>query len=105
MCLLARDESAAVGVAGEIASAGGQASARSLNVTDQVAAREAVLSAWGRIDLLVNSAGSIEREVPLWEADVDQWWWVIRTNVRGPFAMTRAVVPHMIAAGADGLST
>jgi NADP-dependent 3-hydroxy acid dehydrogenase YdfG len=92
VCLLARDGSAAVGVAGEIASAGGQASARSLNVTDQVAAREAVLSAWGRID-------------SMWEADVDQWWWVIRTNVRGPFAMTRAVVPHMIAAGADGLST
>jgi NAD(P)-dependent dehydrogenase (short-subunit alcohol dehydrogenase family) len=99
VCLLARDESAAVGVAGEIASAGGQASARSLNVTDQVAAREAVLSAWGRIDLLVNSAGSIEREVPLWEADVDQWWSVITTNVHGPLLMTREVVPHMIAAG------
>ena len=37
--------------------------------------------------------------MPLWEADVDQWWSVITTNVRGPFLMTRAVVPHMIAAG------
>jgi 3-oxoacyl-[acyl-carrier protein] reductase len=76
VCLLARGGSAALGVAGEIASAGGQAMARSLDVTDPVAARDAVgvvLSAWGRIDLLVNSAGSIEREMPLWEADVDQW--------------------------------
>jgi NAD(P)-dependent dehydrogenase (short-subunit alcohol dehydrogenase family) len=37
--------------------------------------------------------------VPLWESDVDQWWSVITTNVRGPFLMTRAVVPQMIAAG------
>jgi 3-oxoacyl-[acyl-carrier protein] reductase len=34
---------------------------------------DAVVSSWGRIDLLVNSAGLIEREVPLWEAEVDQW--------------------------------
>ena len=31
--------------------------------------------------------------------NLDQWWSVITTNVRGPFLMTRAVVPHMIAAG------
>jgi NAD(P)-dependent dehydrogenase (short-subunit alcohol dehydrogenase family) len=73
-----------------------------VDVTDDVAVGEgveAVLSSWGRIDLLVNNAGAIESEVPLWEADVDQWWSVITTNVRGPFLMTRAVVPVMIAAG------
>jgi 3-oxoacyl-[acyl-carrier protein] reductase len=72
-------------VADEIGSFGGLAMARSLDVTDEVAVGAAVaevLSAWGRIDLLVNNAGSIEREVPLWEADVDQWWSVITTNVR-----------------------
>jgi NAD(P)-dependent dehydrogenase (short-subunit alcohol dehydrogenase family) len=103
VCLLARDGSAAAGVADEIGSAGeGPAMARSADVTDEAAvggAVEAVLSSWGRIDLLVNSAGLIEREVPLWEAEVDQWWSVITTNVRGPFLMTRAVVPRMIAAG------
>jgi NAD(P)-dependent dehydrogenase (short-subunit alcohol dehydrogenase family) len=102
VCLLARDGSAAVRVAGEIGSRGGLAMARSLDVTDELAvgdAVEAVLSAWGRIDVLVNNAGRIEREVPLWEADVDQWWSVLTTNVRGPFLMTRAVVPQMIATG------
>jgi NAD(P)-dependent dehydrogenase (short-subunit alcohol dehydrogenase family) len=103
VCLLARDGSAADRVAGEITSLGRSAAmARSVDVTDEVAvgeAVEAVLSVWGRIDVLVNSAGSIEKEVPLWEADADQWWSVISTNVRGPFLMTRAVVPAMIAAG------
>ena len=102
VCLLARGGSAAAAVASEIESRGGLAMARSVDVTDEVAVGEsveAVLSSWGRIDLLVNSAGSIEAEVPLWEADVDQWWSVITTNVRGPFLMTRAVVPQMIAAG------
>jgi len=102
VCLLARDGSAAAGVGEEIASGGGLAMASSVDVTDDVAVGDAVdhvLSSWGRIDLLVNSAGSIEREVPLWNADVDQWWSVITTNVRGPFLMTRAVVPPMIAAG------
>ena len=105
VCLLARDGSAAGVVAGEIGSVGrlGRlAMAMSVDVTDEVAVGEsidAVLSSWGRIDLLVNNAGSIEAELPLWEADVDQWWSVITTNVRGPFLMTRAIVPHMIAAG------
>ena len=102
VCLLARNGAAAARVAGEIRSRGGATMARSLDVTDEVAVSEAVdgvLSDWGRVDLLVNSAGSIEPEVPLWESDVDQWWSVITTNIRGPFLMTRAVVPPMIAAG------
>jgi NAD(P)-dependent dehydrogenase (short-subunit alcohol dehydrogenase family) len=102
VCLLARDGAAAAAVAGEIAAVGGLAMARSVDVTQEADvddAVNAVLSTWGWIDLLVNSAGAIEREVPVWEADVDQWWSVITTNVRGPFLMTRAVVPYMIAAG------
>lgn len=51
------------------------------------------------IDLVVNNAGSIEDEVPIWEADVDQWWQVMVTNVRGPFLMTRAIAPIMIKHG------
>ena len=59
----------------------------------------AVLEAFGRVDVVVNCAGVIETETPLWEADVEQWWRTVTVNVRGPFLMSRAVVPHMIAGG------
>ncbi|HSP59462.1 MAG TPA: SDR family oxidoreductase [Ornithinimicrobium sp.] len=70
------------------------------DVTDEAAVDGAVrevLDRHGRIDLLVNNAGLIETEQPLWEADVDEWWQVMVTNVRGPFLLMRAVVPHMVA--------
>lgn len=72
------------------------------DVTDADAVDAAVaevVGQHGRIDLLINNAGSIETERPLWEADVEEWWQVMVTNVRGPFLLTRAVVPHMVAAG------
>ena len=38
----------------------------------------------GPVDLLVNNAGLIDAaEVPLWEADPDQWWDVVASHVRG----------------------
>jgi NAD(P)-dependent dehydrogenase (short-subunit alcohol dehydrogenase family) len=72
------------------------------DVTDQVAVEAVVaqvLAEHDRLDLLINNAGLVESEVPLWEADPEQWWRVMETNVRGPFLVTRAVVPSMIAAG------
>ena len=72
------------------------------DVTDAAAVDDVVgriVREHGPIGLLVNNAGLIETERPLWEADVDEWWQVMVTNVRGPFLLTRAVVPHMIEAG------
>jgi 3-oxoacyl-[acyl-carrier protein] reductase len=64
------------------------------------AVREAVRSVerdLGPIDLLVNDAGQVDRaEVPLWEADPDQWWSVVETNLRGPFHLMRTVLPGMV---------
>ena len=81
--------------------------ARTLAVTADVTDRAAVDAAvrrvtdeLGPVTLLVNNAGLIDAaEVPLWEADPDQWWQVVESQVRGPFLVSRAVVPGMIAAG------
>lgn len=72
------------------------------DVTDSAqvdAAVEQAMAAFGRIDLLVNNAGSNHTEAPLWDTDPAEWWQVLTTNVKGPYLFTRAVVPHMISAG------
>ncbi len=70
------------------------------DVTDRAsveAATAEVVEKLGPIDLLVNNAGVIdELEVPLWEADPDQWWDVVASHVKGGFLLCRAVVPWMV---------
>lgn len=51
------------------------------------------------IDLLVNNAGVIDDEVSLLDSDPDEWWRTIEVNLRGPYLLTRAVLPAMVAAG------
>ena len=71
-------------------------------VTDRAAVERWVadiVARHGRIDLLVNNAGVIDTEVPLLESDPDEWWQTIEINLRGPYLMTRTVLPHMVAAG------
>jgi len=72
-------------------------------VTDPVAVERwvgEIIGRHGRVDLLVNNAGVIDREVGLLDSDPEQWWETIEVNLRGPYLMTRAVLPHMVAAGA-----
>ena len=66
----------------------------------------------GRIDVLVNNAARGMRFVnerfmtdprPFWEADPVAWRMVIETNIVGVFLMSRAVVPHMLAAGGGSI--
>jgi len=80
----------------------GYAVERGSRSTAEVTDREAV-EAWvadiverhGRVDLLVNNAGVIDAEIPLVDSDPDEWWQTVETNVRGPYLMTRAVLPHL----------
>ncbi|HLT83664.1 MAG TPA: SDR family NAD(P)-dependent oxidoreductase [Phototrophicaceae bacterium] len=102
VALLARDARLLEGTAEEVRAAGVRAVALAADVTDGAAVEEAVARAeaeLGRIDLLVNNAGVIDPEVPLWEADPERWWSVVETNVRGPFLLARAVVPGMLERG------
>jgi NAD(P)-dependent dehydrogenase (short-subunit alcohol dehydrogenase family) len=35
--------------------------------------------------------------LPFWEADPEKWWTMVAVNLRGPFYLSRAAAPHMIA--------
>jgi NAD(P)-dependent dehydrogenase (short-subunit alcohol dehydrogenase family) len=88
----------------EVAAAtGSRTLAVPVDVTDAAAVGAAVAEVTGElgpVGLLVNNAGLVDAaEVPLWDADPDQWWSVVESQVRGPFLLARAVVPGMVAAG------
>lgn len=58
---------------------------------------ERALEQWGRIDVLVNSAGAALRH-PITEIDAAAWDDLHATLLKGTFLMTQAVLPAMIAA-------
>lgn len=102
VALLARDTERVRAVAEAVRAEGVTAVELTADVTDPGAVRAAVAQAeagLGAIDLLVNNAGALEPERPLWEADPDEWWSVFETNVRGPFLFERYVLPGMLARG------
>lgn len=52
---------------------------------------------WRGIDVLVNNSGLALGLEPEYEGDLDDWYTMIDTNVKGVLNMTRIVVPGMIA--------
>lgn len=59
-------------------------------------ARDATLSALGKIDILVNNAGIAGVNKTVWETDFEEWRKVLRINLDGPFICCKAIVPLMI---------
>jgi NAD(P)-dependent dehydrogenase (short-subunit alcohol dehydrogenase family) len=51
---------------------------------------------FGCIDVLINNAGVMTRPTPMTELDVKKWDYTIAVNLRGPFLVTKAVLPIMI---------
>lgn len=103
VALLGRSGAPLEAATAEVLTVGGRALTLVADVTDldQVGAAVRELEqAWGGVDVLVNNAGVIDPvEVPVWEADPDDWWRVVETDLRGPFHCVRAVVPGMLARG------
>jgi short-subunit dehydrogenase len=59
---------------------------------------EMVLARWGRIDLLVNNAG-LGAYGPFTDTSEDLWRRLFEVNLFAPVALTREVLPSMLAAG------
>ena len=69
-----------------------------LDVTDDAAVAE-VVSRLGPIDILLNSAGVIGPNKPLWETTHAEWESTFAVNVHGIAALCRAVIPGMVDRG------
>lgn len=63
--------------------------------SDVVRLFDVTVSAFGRIDLLFNNAGTGAPPVPMEELTVSQWEGVVATNLTGAFLCTRAAMKVM----------
>lgn len=97
-----RDGAIAARTASELEAGFGRTSmAVSVDVTSEDGTQSLVnttLQTFGRIDILVNSAG-INIRGPINELSLDQFKDVFRTNVEGTWLACRAVVPTMTSSG------
>lgn len=82
-----------------IKSEGGVALAVPTDVTDTSQVErmaEQTLSAFGKIDVLINNAAVFHGIGGLWEVEPDAWWADVKTKLFGGFLCCRAVLPHMM---------
>ena len=92
----------------EIVRAGGRASARTVDVGNPEQAT--ALARWtiehhGRVDVLINNAGSSSRVRNIRWVDREEWERVFAVNMTGVYALTQAVLPDMIARGGGTIVT
>lgn len=69
------------------------------DVTDPASVARAVdeiISRFGRIDILVNTAGGYRAGTPLHETPLGDWEFMLNLNARSVFVMCQAVIPHML---------
>lgn len=96
---------AAEAVAGEVRALGRRAVALPCNVADAAGVEAAVQRAvaeLGGIDILVNNAGLGRPTPSLLDLPESQWDLILSVNLKGPFLVSRAVLPAMLQRGPGG---
>lgn len=105
VALLARRADRLLSVQTDIESAGGTALVVRADVTDADDASAAVqrtVAEWGRLDIVVNNAGLMRMGLAT-EAPLQDWDELVAVNLKGVLYVTRAALPHLVAAASDSL--
>jgi 2-dehydro-3-deoxy-D-gluconate 5-dehydrogenase len=100
--IAARDEAKSKDAVKELEALGPGARAVTTDVTDEAAVRrmvEATLDAFGRLDVLVNNAGTNIRKPPH-EVSLAEWRQVLDTNLTSAYLCSHAAYPPMKTGGA-----
>jgi 2-deoxy-D-gluconate 3-dehydrogenase len=85
----------------ELHALGAEAEAIPVDVADETSCNALIASTverFGRVDVLVNNAGTNVRKPPE-ELTLDEWRLVLDTNLTSAFMLSKAVYPHMKAQG------
>ena len=105
LALAARDATALDPVCARANAAGGRATAHAVDVADigaDEALVEAVATRHGRVDVLVNNAGTSARE-PAGQATAEVWDRTFATNTRGLFFLSQAAARTMATRGGGAI--
>lgn len=101
------NQAAADTLAAQITSEGGKALAVSGDVSDEASVDQmisAALDAFGKIDVLLNSAGGgSTKDGPVTELDLDEFWRTIRVDLYGTLLTCRRTIPAMRDSGGGSI--
>jgi len=98
LALMARSAASLQEVADGVERRGARALPLALDIADPAACRRAVsatISHFGRLDGLINNAGTLAPLAPAAQADPASWRRNIEVNLLGPFYMIRAGIEHL----------
>ena len=102
VALVGRTRESLESVARELTSHGGTARCYAGDVADEADVErlsEAILAELGAPRVVVHNAGIVHRGAKLHETSPESFDRVLAVNLRGPYLLTRALLPAMLAAG------
>jgi NAD(P)-dependent dehydrogenase (short-subunit alcohol dehydrogenase family) len=60
---------------------------------------ERTLAEFGRVDVVCNNAGTVGKNMPIWEFERVEWEWIMAVDFWGVIHGISAFVPHLVAQG------
>jgi len=106
LAICARTQSNVEARAAELRQAGARVLAVAASLSDETQVRrliDATLREYSRIDILVNLAGGLTRYKPAVEHSLEDWTSELNNNLLSTFLASRAVFPHLQAAGGGAI--